>query len=356
MRKFYLILIAFLFVVGLSACGDQAMEFPTFNEKDVVELSAQEMIALFEEIDYTSVDSESIKISTKGHIFVTNENDPENSYSDYMYRDETKITIDATMYALMSEVIGDVRLHAEGTIDFSQSNEYSYGEYEDNSSNAMKGSAAAYFVDGYLYLMVDGTYTEDSEEPKEAKFKQKLNQQITQTMWDEGMSNVDPEHMINNRIPQEYLDKLENGDFDELMEAIPSLKVYKDGNTHSIVFTVTKQVVLDSIESMIVAFAEAMGQTMTQTQIDEMVTEAETQINEMVDKLEFTYVISITGNKITKVAEKLVFKSVDAKIDIDITTVVDFGVTLPKFPTDLSTYDPVDRPGEGVFDDEDMVD
>jgi hypothetical protein len=213
----------------------------------------------------------------------------------------------------------------------------------------MKGSAAAYFVDGYLYLMVDGTYLEDGEEPKTADFKQKLNQQVTQTMWDEAMSEMNPEDQIDNRIPQEYLDKLENGDFDALMEAIPSLKVYKDGNTHSIVFSVTKQVVLDSVEDMITKFAEATGQTMTSTEISGMVTEAQNQINEMVDKLEFTYVISITGNKITKIAEKLVFKSVDTNIDIDITTVVDFGITLPKFPTDLDTYDPVDIPGEGVF-------
>src|SRR3989339_542022 len=309
MRKIFLLLTILLLGFGLAACGDEAVGFPEFDEDNVVELSAQEMVTLFESIDYTSVDSESVRITTKGHIFVKEESDPEDT--TYSSLDDFKLTIDASIYALMSEVIGDVRLHGE--------------------------------------------YAENGDALEEVSFKQKLNTEVTQTMWDEAMSEVDPETQIDTTTPQEYIDMIEAGDFDELMEAIPSLKVYQDGTTYSIVFTVTKQIVLDSMEDMIVAYAEAMGETMTQAQIDEIITEAETEINNMVDELSFTYVISITGNRITKVAEKLVFKSVDGNIDINMTTVIDFGVDLPTFPNDLDTYDPVDQPGEGYFDDEEMA-
>jgi len=353
MRKLFLLLTILFLGFGLAACGDEAVGFPEFDEDNVVELSAQEMVTLFENIDYTSVDSESVRITTKGHIFVYEESDPEDT--TYSSMDDFKLTIDASIYALMSEVIGDVRLHGEGTIDFNQASEYTSEWYEDSSSNIVKGSAGVYFVDGYLYMMIDGEYAENSETLEEVSFKQKLNTEVTQTMWDEAMAEVDPTQQVDTTIPQEYIDMIEAGDFDELMEAIPSLKVYQDGNTYSIVFSVTKQIVLDSMEDMIVAYAEAMGETMTQDQINQIITEAETEINNMVDELSFTYVISITGNKITKVAEKLVFKSVDGNIDIDMTTVIDFGVELPTFPNDLDTYDPVDQPGEGYFDDNEMV-
>lgn len=336
-------------VFGLVACGGNTeIEFPTFDENDVVELSAQEMVTLFESIDYTTVDSESMRISTKGHIFVIDESDPEDTYSTW--RDETKITIDATVFGLISEAINDVLLHAEGTIDFYQSSMYESEWYEDNSSQAVKGTMGIYFKNGYLYMNVDGTFAEDGADPEEAIFKQKLNQQVTQEMWDEAMGQADPTQ-IDTMVPQEILDMLESGDFDQIMDAIPNLKVYQDGNTYSIVFSITKAIALNSLEDLIQAYANQTGEILTPQQITEMVQEAETQINQVVDKLEFTYVISITGTKITKVAEMLVFTSIDGKIDIDLTTVIDFGVDAPKFPTDLDDYEPVDEPGQGIFDD-----
>jgi len=350
MRKFYTLLIALFLVFALVACGGNTnIDFPTFDENDVVELSAEEMVTLFENIDYASVDSESVRISTKGHIFVIDESDPEDTYSTS--RDETKITIDAVIFGLISETIGDVLLHAEGTVDFFTSSFYESEWYEEDSSQAMKGTMGLYFKNGYLYMNVDGTFAEDGADPEEAVFKQKLNQQVTQEMWDEAMGQVDP-NQIDNMVPQDILDMLQSGDFDEIMDAVPNLKVYKDGNTYSIVFTITKTIALNSIEDMIVAYANQMGETLTPQEIDDIVSEAESQINEVVDKLEFTYVISITGTKITQIAEMLVFKSVDGKIDIDLTTVIDFGVDTPKFPTDLDEYDPVDEPGEGIFDGE----
>ncbi|MDY0074602.1 MAG: hypothetical protein RBR75_01790 [Acholeplasmataceae bacterium] len=350
MRKLFALITVFLLVLGLTACADtNPGEFPTFDEDKVVELSAQEMIELFENIDYTSVDSESVQITTQGHVYVIDESDPMNSFSTW--RDETRIDIDAVLFFLMSEDIDEVKGHAEGTLDLYQKNEYD-DEWSDPEVDITEvdGEMGIYFTGGYLYMMVDGNHAEDGTDPEAVSFKQKLNQQVTQAMLDEAMGEVNPEDQIDEMVPQELLDMLENGDFDEIMDAIPNLKVYQDGTTFSIVFSITKQIALQSIEDIIVAYAEVMGEEITQAQIDEMVEEAEDQINAVIDELEFTYVISITGTRVTQVAEMLVFKSVDENIDINLTTVIDFGVDTPDFPTDLDTYEAVDEPGEGVFD------
>ncbi len=348
-RKFYMLLVALFLVLGLAACTENGnIDFPEFNEDDVVQLSAQEMITLFENIDYTTVDTESVMISTKGHVFVLSENEDTTYYTS---RDDTKITIDATIYGLASDVIGDVRLHGEGEIDV-QTSSYYDDDYSDptESSQVVKGTMGVYFVNGYLYVKADVEHAEDGADLEKENFKQKLNQQITQAMLDEALGEANPDQ-IDDMIPQEYLDMLENGDLDEIMDAIPNLKVYKDGNTYSIVFSVTKQVVLDSLSEMITAVMEATGSTMTPADINEMVIEAQNQINQVVDELEFTYVISITGNKVTQVAEMLKFKSVDGNIDIDMTSVIEIGVELPSFPKDLDEYTPVDEIGEGIFED-----
>lgn len=349
MRKFYMLLVALFLVLGLAACTENGnIDFPEFNEDDVVQLSAQEMITLFENIDYTTVDTESVMISTKGHVFVLSENEDTTYYTS---RNDTKITIDATIYGLASDVIGDVRLHGEGEIDV-QTSSYYDDNYSDptESSQVVKGTMGVYFVNGYLYVKADVEHAEDGADLEKENFKQKLNQQITQAMLDEALGEANPDQ-IDDMIPQEYLDMLENGDLDEIMDAIPNLKVYKDGNTYSIVFSVTKQVVLDSLSEMITAVMEATGSTMTPADINEMVIEAQNQINQVVDELEFTYVISITGNKVTQVAEMLKFKSVDGNIDIDMTSVIEIGVELPSFPNDLDEYTPVDEIGEGIFED-----
>lgn len=349
MRKFYMLLVALFLVLGLAACTENGnIDFPEFNEDDVVQLSAQEMITLFENIDYTTVDTESVMISTKGHVFVLSENENTTYYTS---RNDTKITIDATIYGLASDVIGDVRLHGEGEIDV-QTSSYYDNNYSDptESSQVVKGTMGVYFVNGYLYVKADVEHAEDGADLEKENFKQKLNQQITQAMLDEALGEANPDQ-IDDMIPQEYLDMLENGDLDEIMDAIPNLKVYKDGNTYSIVFSVTKQVVLDSLSEMITAVMEATGSTMTPADINEMVIEAQDQINQVVDELEFTYVISITGNKVTQVAEMLKFKSVDGNIDIDMTSVIEIGVELPSFPNDLDEYTPVDEIGEGIFED-----
>ena len=349
MRKFYMLLVALFLVLGLAACTENGnIDFPEFNEDDVVQLSAQEMITLFENIDYTTVDTESVMISTKGHVFVLSENEDTTYYTS---RNDTKITIDATIYGLASDVIGDVRLHGEGEIDV-QTSSYYDDNYSDptESSQVVKGTMGVYFVNGYLYVKADVEHAEDGADLEKENFKQKLNQQITQAMLDEALGEANPDQ-IDDMIPQEYLDMLENGDLDEIMDAIPNLKVYKDGNTYSIVFSVTKQVVLDSLSEMITAVMEATGSTMTPADINEMVIEAQNQINQVVDELEFTYVISITGNKVTQVAEMLKFKSVDGNIDIDMTSVIEIGVELPSFPNDLDEYTPVDEFGEGIFQD-----
>jgi hypothetical protein len=348
LKKIVLILVALLVTFGLAACNSSNIgEFPTFNDKDIVELSASEMVALFENIDYTSVDSESVRISVKGNFHTIDEY-TEGTYSSY---NEVKLDIDAVLYALVSEQVSESRLFAEATIDFYSKDEET-GSYWGNYSNEMSliGDAGVYFYDQYLYMNVDMAAVEDGEE-ESAVFKQRMRQQVTQAMWDEAFSMADPDAIDEIMpIPQEYLDMLQNGEFDEIMDALPNLKVYKNGNTYSIVFSINKQGILDSMLDVAVAVMAEVDPEMSLSEITEMVNEAKIELNRVVDDLSFDFVISITDNKITKLAISLVFLSEEEDIDIDMTLIIDINAELPKFPTDFNTYEIVDQPGEGVFE------
>jgi len=348
LKKIVLFLVALFVVFGLAACNSSNIgKFPTFNEKDIVELSAAEMIALFENIDYSSVDSESVRISIKGNFHTIDEY-TEGTYSSY---NEVKLDIDAVLYALVSEQVNESRLFAEAKIDFYSKDEET-GSYWGNSSNEMSlvGDAGVYFYNQYLYMNVDMVAVEDGDE-ESAVFKQRMRQQVTQAMWDEAFSMADPDAIDEIMpIPQEYLDMLQNGEFDEIMDALPNLKVYKNGNTYSIVFSINKQGILDSMLDVAVAVMAEVDPEMSLADITEMVNEAKTEINRVVDELSFDFVISITDNKITKLAISLVFLSEEEDIDIDMTLIIDINAELPKFPTDFDTYEIVDEPGQGVFD------
>src|SRR3989339_783457 len=112
MRKIFLLLTILLLGFGLAACGDEAVGFPEFDEDNVVELSATEMVTLFESIDYTSVDSESVRISVVGNLHTIDE-EVDGTYS---YYNEVKLDIDSVLYALVSEQVAESKLFAEATV------------------------------------------------------------------------------------------------------------------------------------------------------------------------------------------------------------------------------------------------
>lgn len=341
MRKLWTILVVLCLVFGLAACGDEGnVQFPKFSEKNVVELSAEQMVELFTNIDYSSVDSETVKIATKGHVFVKEIDDD----SDDIVMD-MRMSVDAVLYALISESIDDVQLFVEGSIDM----DYYEDSYYSPTDVLVKGKMGAYFVDGYLYMMVDGSYKDGEDDLEKVNFKEKLDQKVTQSMWDQVFIQADPD-FIEDMIPYQYVDMLDSLDLDEIMDVIPNLKVYKDGNTHSIVFAITKDLALDAVEDVVTLYYEMMGLPSTPQQISLMVTQAKLEINKVVQTLAFTYVISITENRISQVAEKLIFKSVDGNIDIDMTTVITFGNELPKFPKDLDKYEAVDMFGQDIIE------
>ena len=348
LKKIFLFMATLFVTFGLAACNSSDTgEFPTFNDKDIVELSASEMIALFENIDYTSVDSESIRISIKGNLHTVDEY-VEGTYSSY---NEIKLDIDAILFALISEQVNESKLFAEATIDFyskdSETGSY-WGDYSDEMS--LVGDAGVYFYNQYLYMNVDMAAVEDGEE-ESAVFKQRIREKITQEMWDEAFSMANP-NTINEMIPipQEYLDMLQNGEFDEIMDALPNLKVYKNGNTYSIVFSINKQGILDSMLDVAVAVMAEVDPEMSLVDITEMVDEAKAELDRVADELSFDFVISIHENKITKLAISLVFFSEEENIDIDMTLIIDVNAELPKFPTDFDSYEIVDQPGQDVFD------
>jgi len=348
---FYLLLVLAFF--GLAACenGSDIGEFPEFKEGDLVELSGAEMVELFQNLEYSTENQESMRLEISGMFNVFTESEGWSYTSEETVEAEFSLVV----YTFLSPLVADVRLHAEGSIDFSseRTETWTYMETPETEtySNAAVGSGGIYFYNQYLYLNSDIEATMDGE-TESAVFKQKIREQVTQTMWDDTYS----EELIDeydNMLPAEVLEMIENGDFDEIMEAIPNLKVYKDGQTYSVVFEINKQGILDNLEDVIRAAAEVAGEygeTPTEQEIQEAINEARDAINAEIENLSVKFVISIKDNKITKLAMDVEFLSKDGNIEIDILYVIDFGVELPNFPSDLDEYDEVDYPGEGVLD------
>ncbi|MDY0210757.1 MAG: hypothetical protein RBQ91_05050 [Acholeplasma sp.] len=340
MKRLLVFIFSMMLVLGLSACKEEALELPKFSKDDAVELTAQEMVQLFENIDYSAVDSESFKMQTEGYVKYKEIDAFTNKATN-----ELSMTIDLMAYGVMGSAIEDVKLLVEGNMDLSVfQQEYGY-ESLSYENFKVKGSMGAYFVDGYFYLKADGSYQEDDQLKKEAVFKEKYSQQVTQTMWDEMiLSNVDPD-AVSGMIPNEYLQMLESADLQALMDVIPNLKVYKDGNKYSIVFSINKTQATDSMTEVIAYYYELLGYEMSEEQVQFMATEMKAEIDEIVKELDFTYVISIENNRVVQMAEKLIFKSVDGLIDINLLNVMSMGTQAPKFPTDLDTYKVVDELG-----------
>jgi len=352
MKKILSLLFIFGALFALAGCnGSDLGEFPSFNERNVVELSAEEMVTLFSNLEYTTTSSESVRMTAKGHFKVTDESSWTWGTETTSYVSVTEMTFDVVVYGLVSEQVTDVRLHAKGTADVKVDQEERQNNVlVESSSMQVSGSAALYFINQSLYFDVDGTQTQEGE-TTDAVFKQKLNQSITQQQWASVYNDAvveNPDEMLP--IPQELLDMLEDGDFQEIMDALPGLKVYKDGQTHSVLFELTKDSLLSSVENVIRAVATQMTPQPSEAEIQEQIDEAIAQINAEVEAMTFRYAITIKDNKITKMAVDVEFVSKDGKIDIDILVVYDFNVTLPAFPSDLDTYVAVSYPGEGIFD------
>ncbi len=352
LRKLILLFVLLFASFALIACGNGGTdigEFPAFKEGDLIELSAQEMIALFENLEYTTSADETMRISASGYFKVTD------SWEDDWWGDSqtttTEATFDIVIYTLISQQVSKARLHAEGTIDFSSVSTYTPSSGSPSTStNGAVGDVALYFINQFLYINMDAVVTNEGT-PTDAVFKQKVRESLTQQQWEEvyNQENFEnPEEMLP--IPAELQQLLEEGDFDAIMDALPGLKVYKDGQTHSIVFEVTKAGILSSLSDIIRAVAAQVPEQPSEAEILEAIEQATEMINEMVDELSLKYVISVKENKITKIAIDVEFKSTLQNIEIDVLLIIDFGVTLPNFPSDLGAYTEVDEPGEGIFD------
>ena len=353
MKKLWIFVFFLGALFALAGCnGSSDVEFPTFRERDVVELSAQEMMELFSNLEYTTASNESVRMAAKGHFKVVDSYEYTSwNNINYAYSSTTEMTFNVVFYGLVSEQVSEVRMHTSGTASIlMDSVDKENNVIVSESHKKVEGRAALYFYNQSLYFDVDAKQTED-DETTDAVFKQKLNQSITQAQWAEIYAEDNFEDIDNMMpIPQEFLDMLENGDFEEIMAALPGIKVYRDGQTHSILFEITKSSVLSSIENIIRAVALQMPYTITEDDIQEAINEVTDQINAQVEELTFRYAITIKDNKITKMAMEVKFVSKDGKIDIDILLVTELNVTLPKFPTDLDTYEVVEYPGQGIFD------
>jgi hypothetical protein len=216
MRKFLLLVFVLMFGFVLTACGGETAEgFPKLDENDLIEMSGTEMVTLLSSIDYTNVDSETVKISVKGNFNVV----IENSSEDYMYNWETNqsvlvtnternqidLVIDAVLYTKVSEQVAEAKLFFEGEIDLYVHHEESYYREEHESEQDISGTAKVYFIDQYLYLKPNLTDMIDGVE-QTLNFKQKWNMMVTQEMWDDALAQgdvvTDPDQGMGEFLPQ----------------------------------------------------------------------------------------------------------------------------------------------------------
>ncbi|MBU1093894.1 MAG: hypothetical protein KKH01_05480 [Firmicutes bacterium] len=365
MKKILGLLLVVATVFGLVACTEavQVGEFPELDENKLVEMNAQEMVDLFSTLDYTGVSSESVRIGVNGSLFVDVDNTYEDSEWDYLneiyvpvtYYDEniTDITIDAVLYAAASDQVSDVELFAEGTFDIYTYRHYSsyYGGYITEDELNISGEAGMYFTNQSIYMRTDITGTQN-EESMDTNFKEKLNTQFTQDMWDEYYNEVDTiedPSDLSGLFGSDIITLLESGDIDQILEEIPNLKVYQDGTTYSIQFTLNKTDIVNNFVDVFVAVSTEMGQVPTQDEIDEMEQTMIDQINTFIDELELDFVITIEEGRIVQIATALVFVGSDdtTSFDIDMAIIIDFGASVPKFPSDLDEYDVVSDFGIG---------
>lgn len=353
MKRILLYVMLVLAFFGLAACesGSEVGEFPEFKDGDLVELSGTEMVELFQNLEYSTETQESMRLQIAGMFNISTESDG----WGYSSEQTVEAEFDLVVFTFLSPLVAEARFHAEGDIDFTSVSVDTYetmdGEETETYTTSAVGNGGIYFYNQYLYLN-SNIEAVSNEETETAVFKQKISEQVTQTMWDETYSEEFVDE-YDDMLPTEVIDMIENGDFDELMEAIPNLKVYKDGQTYSVVFEINKQGILDNLEDVIRTAADMAaeyGETPTEAEIEEAIDEARDAINAEIENLSVKFVISIKENKITKLAMDVEFLSKDGKIEIDLLYVIDFGVELPSFPSDLDEYEEVDFPGEGVLD------
>ena len=148
MKKIWIFVFFLGALFALAGCsGSSDVEFPTFRERDVVELSAQEMMELFSNLEYTTDSNESVRMAAKGHFKVVDSYEYTSwNNINYAYSSTTEMTFNVVFYGLVSEQVSEVRMHTSGTASIlMDSVDKENNVIASESQNKVKGRAELYF-------------------------------------------------------------------------------------------------------------------------------------------------------------------------------------------------------------------
>ncbi|MFA5560784.1 MAG: hypothetical protein WC964_03300 [Acholeplasmataceae bacterium] len=369
MKKIFSLFVILFMAIMLVACNRPSEEDPfKIDESTAVELSASEIIDLFSEIDQNQIYNDIFKIVVEGSFF-------QEELQRYNFGEEDEYShstlegeLEVELFFDMTEMVEDAFASFKISGQFFEDRKYDGAKddegiivYDQTETTTVEGSLEAFLIDTYAYFNIDAKATSDysyEDEPSidEQKAKQKLMQALTQEMYEEVLR--DQLSLISGMFGIGIdIDDFEDVDLDTIIEALPSIRAYKDGNKYTLVIEFTKQTLLDSFEDFIVEMAEIFGDGYVpeQSEIDDMID----QINEAIKDFEFKYLIVIEEGRILNMV-------IDIKGDFayeqeieynwgyseyrQLTVKFDFKIeissvgTRPSIPTDLDEYEEVEIP------------
>lgn len=365
MRKILNLIVVLFMAIVLVACNKPSDDPFKLDEKKAVELSSAEIIDLISNLDQEQIFNNNFKMTFEGSV-------KEEKLRVFNSVAETSVMSGegkGEIAVSLTEQVEDAVVLIKAEIEYEQKQEFGgvknaqgVYEYEQSSSSKVEGAFEAFLVETFAYYNVQAEYKEYTngtlEKTEKENIKETMKQGFNQEMY-EVIKN--PLSFIFGVIGGEpEIPEIDLNDFDELLDKLPKIKAYKDGNKYSLLIDINKQIILDKFEAVVYEFADSMElDRPTKAEVDEVI---ET-IEESIKELTFKYLIVIENNKVLNVAldiHLVIYEEVErytlgdrefiseATRTINLKLIVDKQSSAPVLPTDLDQYKQVDSPS--IFD------
>lgn len=359
MKKILLLLVLLVSTVLLVACGDPYDV--EFRESDKVEMTSAEVSQMLNDITWETP-GEAISLNIEADINVTTGTYFE--FSDYVYSYENTIDVlfSSNTYFVDSDTVGEVLLHSVSEIEANIDTALNENDIESSETQSYSGSLGVYFTEGFLYVNPNITMNVDGTETS-VSGKEKLNEEVTQTMWNEFKNEIDiPEtgDMLPAEIPSEILDLLSLENMEALLEAFPAVTVYERSGITNVHIEINKQFISDHMEDLLWFVYDTLDETgEDMPTVEEATADIADMMDEMddmlayFDELSFAIDILVAEDMVGRISVELNILSNDSfetemgtSLDISLSVAANYAAELPNFPEDLDTYTGVDNIGE----------
>ncbi len=362
MKKLLMIGVLMITTVMLFSCtGPYEINF---RDKDMVDMSNQDVATLLSTVAWENDEGTAlISFDLEGSFLLSV------NYGFSSSDIDMDVDITSETYITESEQISDVAIHSTSRANITAEIENSYVYASDESTSfEMEGTLGFYLYEGFLYTNPDIFLNEDGTETT-VESKQKLNEEITQDMWDEFSSEFDINDLQTGgmgsiySMPTELLDLLDSEHVADMLEAFPMVTVYERDGLTDVHFEISKPFILDHIEDLYEALydiLEESGEDLgTEEQKEENMQEAVDALTEQLnyfETLSASIDVVIEDNTIVRTEVEIVIlttedalQNLNASIDMTLSFIASYGYEMPNFPNDLDDYTPTDNPLEGIY-------